>query len=755
MLRKSLLAGSASLFAILVASPVFAQQDVEDGVIFQIDEIVITAQKRAQSQQDVPIAVTAFSDAFIQDNNIRTLEDLGATAPGFVTTNTVGYGAAPLTIRGIGGANGGGNIFADEPVAVYIDEVYIGRLSASTADLLDLEAVEVLRGPQGTLYGRNSTAGAILMRTKRPTDEFEGYVNASYASFNEFRAQGAVSGPIIEDIVSARFAIGYSDREGWGRNTFDDTNIGGSEDFTMRGSLRLTPNESLTLDLIADYANREASPATIAIADLSNPFAASPFNRRPDFDERLDRREFATNSDNLIESETFGFALLAENDFGSVIFNSVTSYRSYKFTGQQDSDGTPILLLDNDGFSDNEQFSQEIRLSSNTEGPLSWVIGGFYFYEDNKIGFNIRNHRALFGLGTEASFLASQDVEAIAIFADVSYAFSDVVSLTVGGRYSDETKDFNNLLAVDIFNGGTLPPFSPILPGVTLPAGTPFTPETPFADTGNFSDFSPRVVLNVTPNDDMLLYASYSQGFTSGGFNVFGLAPEFESQNLDAFEIGMKSDFFDKRLRFNVSAYYNDFSNLQLRLPVPTGGVDIANAASAEILGLEIETIIAPTEGLQISGNVAFMDATFQGGEIPAVPGGITFPFGAPIPLNPVSIDGNRLSRAPEVQANIAVDYNYYFDNGNSLTARAFLRYQSEVFFLETNQDENTFLSDDLAEVDVRLTYSLEGAGVDLSLFGQNIFDNRTITQVTAFGGYPNGVVNEPARWGVQVSTSF
>ena len=752
---KSKLAGSAGLLIFAAGAQAASQANDPAGDDFQIDEIIITAQKRAQSQQDVPIAVTAFSNNFIVENNVRTLEDLAAVAPGFVTTNTVGYGAAPLTIRGIGGANGGGNFFADEPVAVYVDDAYIGRLSVSTADLLDLEAIEVLRGPQGTLYGRNSTAGAVLVRTKRPTDTVEGYVQASYASFDEFRAQGAVSGPLIEDRVLARLAVGYSDRPGWGTNTVDGSDIGGSEDLTVRGSIRLTPDENLTLDLIGDYSDREANPATLAVADISDPSAISPFRKRPDFDQVLDDREFAINDPTFLNSETWGVTLLADWDLGGVTLNSVTSFRSYEFDGAQDSDSTALRLLNNDGTTDNEQFSQEIRLSSNGDGPFSWVVGGFYFSEDNQFGFNIRNFGALFGLGTFAQFEAAQDLESYALFADMTYAFSDTVSLTVGGRYSDETKDFNNSLLVTILNGGTLPPFSPVLPGVTLPPGTVFTPFTAFADEGNFDDFSPRVVLNITPNDDILLYASYSQGFTSGGFNVFGLAPEFDSQELDAFEVGLKSDLLDRRVRLNVSAYYNDFTNLQLRLPVPTGGVDIANAASAEIYGLELETIIVPADGWRISGNLALMEATFEGGQVPAVPGGVNFPFGAPIPLVPVSIDGNRLSRAPDLQGNIAVDYTHAFGNGDTLAARAMLRYQDEVFFLETNQDADTFKSEELVEVDIRLSYSLTDMGMDIAVFGQNIFDNRTLTQVTALGALPNGVVNDPARWGVQLTKSF
>jgi len=169
------------------------------------------------------------------------------------------------------------------------------------------------------------------------------------------------------------------------------------------------------------------------------------------------------------------------------------------------------------------KFSQEIRLSSNGDGPFSWIVGGFYFHEENDFFFQIRNINALFGLGTDATFNASQEVDAYAIFADVTWQLSDVFSIVAGGRYSSETKDFNNKLTVLILNGGTLPPF--FLGGATLPAGAVFSDPPAFADEGTFDDFTPRIVLNARINEDILAYASYSQGFTSGGFNVFGLAP--------------------------------------------------------------------------------------------------------------------------------------------------------------------------------------------------------------------------------------
>ncbi|PCI46312.1 MAG: hypothetical protein COB49_08615 [Alphaproteobacteria bacterium] len=746
--KSILLSSGAMVLAITSNYSALAQERT-----FVLEEVIVTAQKRAQSQQDVPIAITALSTDFLTNNDVHSLEDLAATVPGFVTTNSVNYGAAPLAIRGIGGANGGGNFFADEPVAVYTNGVYVGRLSVSTSDLLDIKSIEVLRGPQGTLYGRNSTSGAILIETARPTDDVEGYVRASAARFDEYRVQGAISGPLADDVLSGRLAIGYSDKKGYGTNSFDGSNIGGSEDFSARLSLRYTPDENFTLDIIGEYLDQEASPATIAIADLSNPLSASPFVERPDLEQVLNDREFAINDPNFFNAEHKNINVIAHWDLGSVALDSVTGYRKYDWDGAQDSDGTALSLFNNNGNGKNKQFSQEIRLSSNDEGPFSWIVGGFYFHEENDFFFEIRNINALFGLGTDATFEASQKVDAYAVFADVTWEINDIFSLIAGGRYSDENKDFKNDLTVLILNGGTLPPF--FFGGATLPAGFVFSAPPAFADDASFTDFSPRIVLNAQVDENILAYASYSQGFTSGGFNVFGLAPDFESQSINAYEVGLKSDLLDQRLRINVSGFYYDYTNLQLRLPVPTGGVNIANAAEAKIKGVEFEMTALPTDGLRIMANFSLLDAEFKEGLIPAVPEGLNFPIGAPIPLSPQDITGNTLSRAPDFQAYVAADYTMSLGENSELNLQASLRYQSGVFFLETNQTQVTFTGDNFTEVDLRLVYRDLSNDFEIALFGQNIFDNRHVTQVTALGSFPNGALNEPAKWGIQVTKNF
>ena len=721
----------------------------------QLSTIIVTAQKRVQDQQKVPIAVTTLPGDFLIRHSIDSIEDLASTVPGFVTTHSVNYGAAPLAIRGVGGANGGGNFFADEPVAVYIDEVYVGRLSISTAALFDIEDIEVLRGPQGTLYGRNSTAGAVLIKSKVPSEELTGYIGGEVASYDEYRINGALSGTIADDLLSGRIAAGYSDRRGYGVNSFDGSAIGGAEDFFVRASLRFTPDDNLTIDLIGDYFDQKSNTATIAVADLSNPASASPFTVRPDFDQVLDDRTFAINDPNFYDAKHRGINLKATWNIGTLTLNSVSAFRSYEFDAAQDSDGTALSLINNDGNGQNEQFSQEIRLSSDDQGPFSWIVGGMYFHEDNDFFFQIRNINGFFGLGTLAAFRATQKVNALAAFAEAKWAINPIFSITAGGRYSSEKKNFTNQLAVNILNGGMIPASAPVFPGQSFAAGATLTPPTDFADSGRFSDFSPRVVLEAKPTDDLLIYASYSQGFTSGGFNVFGLAPEFGSQGIHSYEVGLKSQFWNDRIRFNASAFHYDYSNLQVRLPVPTGGVNIANAAEARIQGAELELTIMPVAALNISANISLLDAEFTQGTIPAVPENINFPFGAPIPLSPVDIAGNSLSRAPDFQFYGAADYTIALGDIGQFDLHASYRHQSKVFFLETNQTQSTFAGEAFNEVNIRVSYTHLPTNLTVAFFGKNIFDDRHASQVTALGAFPNAALNEPVKWGVEFLKKF
>lgn len=716
-----------------------------------LEEIIVTAQKREQDIQDVPIAVTALDQAFLVRHDLQTIEDLSGFVPNLYTTNSVNYGAAPISIRGIGGANGGGNFFNDEPVAVYLDGMYIARLSFSTADLVDIESIEVLRGPQGSLFGRNATAGALLVQSARPSAEPNGYLRLQLAEYGERRIQGALSGPLTDTLLG-RVAFGRSDVDGWGENTFTGEDVNGREDTTVRVSLAWQPSSDLTAELMVEHSEQEANPATLNVAPVLPGQPSSPFIRRDDLDQALDNSEFSSNDASLNETDATNAVFSVSWDLGSMTLTAISGYRDYMLDGRQDSDSTRFTLFTNNGVIGSEQFSQEVRLSGDGDGPLLWTAGALYYVEDSDVVFSINNYQGLFGAGTQATFDADQKVDSWAVFADATYAITDRFSVTLGGRFSKEDKDFTNKQTVlTITESNPLPvDIGPFPAGSRIPGGITFLDPPLFASDADFDHFSPRAVVGFEFHPDVHAYASYTEGFKSGGFNSFGLTPAFAEEEVDSFELGIKSTLFERRLRLNAAWFTYDYSNLQVRLPVPTGGVTIDNAGSAEVSGLEVEGSLLITDRLRLDANFAFLDTELTEFETQQVPADLMFVLGAPIPLEPVNAAGNELTRAPKFS--LFADLQYALPLGNTFEGLFELtwRYQDEVFFLETNQDRNTFRAGSTDRLDLRFTAHPVRGPWKAALYVNNVNDDRAITQVTALGSYPNAAISPPRQYGVE-----
>ncbi len=731
-----------------LAVSITAAQAQEESFSF-LEEVVVTAQRKEQSVQDVPVSVTPLSEAFLYENDVRSISDLAGTVPGLVTTTDTSYSSAPISIRGVGGPSGGGNLFSDEPVAIYLNDVYLGRYSSPVTELIDVASLQVLRGPQGTLFGRNSTAGAILVTTKKPTDEFEASIDLTAAEYDEYRAQGVISGP-LGDKLAGRLALGYSDRAGFADNISSGTNGGALESTTARATLSWDPIEALSLDFIAEFQESDASAFSIAVSDLGqNGGLSTPYTLRPDIDDLLDRNVVENNDINLVETENTTFSLLGEWSFDNVIINFVTAFRGDEFVGQQDSDSTSLTLFNNTGQNEADQFSQELRVSGET-GAIQWTFGGFYYRDDASMRFSPNNFNGFFGLGTNAVFAASQEVEASALFADLTLSVSDDLRLIAGGRYSEEEKDFTNSFSLTALTAGPTP-----TPLGTVSAGQTIVPGLPFNSSEKFTNFSPRFVVEYDAGEDILIYANYSAGFKSGGFNSFELDDAFDPENIDAYELGFKSDLPNGLGRFNVAGFYSEYEDLQLRLPVPTGGVDIENVGEAEILGLETELYIQPMDNLAFTFNATVLDTEITEGVLPAIPTNLSpFLIGTSLALVDEDVSGNSLTRAPEFQAYIQGEYRYPANFGDVNVSLTY-KYQDEVFFQETAQDQPSYRADEWSEVDVRVSLESKDEKWNVAVFGQNIFDDRRITQVSPFGGFPLGGVSEPRKWGVQLGLNF
>jgi iron complex outermembrane receptor protein len=724
-----------------------------------LQEVIVTAQRRNEHLQDVPISVSAFSGPALEKQEVHSLQDLSARVPGFVSTGTVGYGSATLSIRGVGGSNGGGNFFADEPVATYIDGVYVGRLSVTTNDIVDLDSVQILRGPQGTLYGRNSTAGALLIATKRPSQEYGGDIKAGVDSLGAYRTEGAVSIPIVEDKVLSRIAAAYADHGSWGKNITTGEAANTGHDFTVRGSVRFLPTDSITVDVIGEHFEQSLAPALFRIAQVTGGLHDSPFVIRPDFQQAINNNQYAWNDPIYNNTTTNSATVLAEwrGDYFNI--NSISGFRSFDLNGRTDSvNAAPSELTGgaltsyNSAVLRNRQLTQELRISSPAdEEKLTWTGGLFYIHENNEVNpFLISNSVGYFNLGTNSFFTAFQKLNAAAAFGDASYELLDGLTLRAGARYSFEEKQFNVNQRVVTINSGFSPATRTVVPvgfGVSLPPT--------YFSSARFYNFSTRAVLDYKIYKDLMAYFNFSQGFKSGGFNAFGLNPAFQPEKNNAYEIGIKSEFLEHTLRFNADAFMYDYSNLQVRLPVPSGGVNIANVGAASVRGGEVETTYTPLPDLTLGLNTAYLNATFTQGALPEVPPNATLQFGANIPLVTTSIVGNSLSRAPKWQINLTADYDIHIVDTLKTTVGMAWRYSTNEFYLETNQDSQTYRSGDWSELALHATVTSEDDRWSVTAFGENILDDRHVTQILSLRAFPYGALNEPARGGVRGTFKF
>lgn len=747
-------------------SPSAEQADTADDEAQAEDfgDIVVTAQRRDQRSQDVPIAVSALNAEGLERDNVRSLEDLSAKVPALTTSNATSYGLSPIAIRGISGAAGGGNVFADEPVAVYVNDVYIFGPGSAVSDLVDVESVQVLRGPQGTLFGRNSTAGAVLVQTGQPTFELEGSLSAEVSTLDERRVAGVISGPIIEDKLAARIAVSHADRPGYATNVLLGQRLGGSKQTLVRGSLTFKPSSAFESNLVFEYSDAEYHPVTIYLADLRNINAVSPFVPRPDFDSAVENRSF--RYDNLQNSFITTYFASWQNslDLGGVTLRSITGYRYAKVRGTQDSDGIELPLSQNvSGGAPRELFSQEL-IASGELGALRWTAGGYYARINAELDpFDIQSGAFLSGLGRNVRFQSHETDNIYAVFADGTYGLTDRLSLTVGGRYSYEHKEYDNDVLITTVRSGvdaqnlgfTVPPGL-----IGRPAGFVLR-DPPYVESEeSFKSFTPRAVLDFQVNSSVMLYASFSKGYKSGGYNAFFVpgnatdpVPTFDPEKITAYEVGLKSDLFDRFLRLNLSAFHYDYKDLQIRLGVPTGGVAVDNAGAARVNGVDLESILRFTPDFNVSFTGSYIDAKFTEGSVPGTPPG-TYPLGADIPLAAVDISGNRLTRAPKYQFYTRAEYTANLgDFDLSLTAA--YRYQSRIFFLESNQAAPTYQQPGWGQVDLRMTATGISDGITMSLFATNLTDKRVLTQVASYSGLPQGIPNEPRKFGMQLRYSF
>ena len=612
-----------------------------------LEEIVVTAQKREQSLSDVNLSVTAFSGDAIDKLGFSNSVDIASQTPGLNIGTPVGEGNNPsLVLRGVGINDFNDN--NESTVGMYIDEVYMGALAGQTFQLFDLDRVEVLRGPQGTLYGRNTTGGLVHFISKKPTQDTDGSISVTAGEYSLIEVEAAQN-LILGEGVAARVAVAKKDHDGYVENRIGpDANEADSLAYRVQLSVDVNDSWNVLLnahggdsDTIApkyqheatdDFAGGSATDA-LGYADTDGDVFAGEYDR-----------------DGVLDIETNGQSLTLTGDLNdSMTFTSITALENVEKIHQEDTDTGPVPALEPTFAVDHEQITQEFRLNI-ASGDNNYVLGAFYYDADIE-GFQDLDIRGIGDILLETDF--TQDVKSVAIFGHGEFALSDKLDLTVGLRYTDEEKDFTYTQDVDARTLGA--------PGIERVLDIDSSLEN--------DEFSGNVGLAWDVSDKTRLFTNLSRGFKSGGFNIgFGTGDPYEDETLTSFEVGTKIDFGSSRL--NATAFYYDYEGLQaLTFDSATASSAISNASDATVQGVEFELVANPTDNLEINAGLSLLDTEIDS---------ISTPVG--------TLPDRELVLAPDTTANILARYTQPLNSGAALSYQIDGSYQAEHFFDVVNQ---------------------------------------------------------------------
>ena len=736
--------GAAMLASsILVTTFAQAQQAPEGG----LEEVIVTAQKREQNAQDVPISITALSAGDLATAGTTSTVDLKSVVPSLnITTGVAGFGMPRL--RGIGASGQGPGI--ENPVAVYIDDVYYGATFGNIQSLFDTAQVVVSKGPQGTLYGRNTTGGLIQIRTRDPEFDLAGKAQVGYGNYDTANGGFFLTGG-LSDSVAMSVSAQYDKRDkGYGVNRFTGNEVMTSESWAGRVKLLWKIGEDTDLRISVDTNGRDGADPTFRNFELNALGQnVNTLIRNAGGDPNYD---IFSDVDPELRARQSGASVVFEHDFGGFSFKSVTAYRDTSLSTYFDPDGTTQarLRIFNDNF--DEQFTQEIDLISADDGRFKWTVGAFYMW--NSAGQDPGRTTGLttFGGNGYSDTITDVRLNSLSGFAEGTYALTDATNLTAGIRYTNDDREFEAKTVT--FNGNT---------NVTTTSPT-------IRDNRTFGDPSWKLSIDHRFSPELMVYASYNRGFRSGTFvpqasPVIALEPE----QIDGYEIGLKSDLLDQRLRLNVSGYYYDQTNVQVQ-QVIAGVNSVYNADGAEIYGADADFILSVTNRFRVFGGVGWTDATYTNFtnaiiSVPyPLPAGFVIPpgqtclgtFGSPAAqlggncLIRGDGSGNQLQNTPKLTANLGgsleiptgigtftLAANYYYNDGFVATA-----------------DERV-VQGSYSLVDASITWRNVGERMYARLWGNNLSEEFYRTQLSATNSGDNGTPGAPRTYGLTLGVEF
>ena len=646
-LELGISAASVAVLA-LMASPVAAQETAPQSSA-GLQEIVVTAQKRAENLQDVPIAVTAVSSGQLAAAGVLSTSALGSAVAG-VSVNTTASYFSPH-IRGVGTGSFGPGV--ENPVALYVDNVYYASQLTAPSDLSDVDQIAVLKGPQGTLFGRNATAGVIQMTTRNPSHDFGGEFKTELDNYLTSRNFFYVTGG-LSDSVAANLSLKFAAQDdGWGKNliTGNDTQKI-YHDFSVRNKWIVNLSDQTTFRLNLDYTDKKDNLGpNLRPLPGSSPFL--PGLGTTIFSSNEYDSVSPINSRNKVQSGGASATLEQETGFGRIV--SVTAYRKYKFDTIFDADTSPLPLSETAFVQRGKQFSQEIQLVSRDDQKLTWTLGGYYFWGSENLSgpvATIYPPALVPGLPGLASQTFDYDVtaktESLAWFGQATLKVLPGTRLTGGLRYTYEKRKLDGINAF-LADGVRVPMFDSIASGRNM----------------SESKYTWRLSLDHDFSDNVMGYVSWNRGFKSGGFNALAVdlntAP-YRPERLDAYEAGFKTELLDRQVRLNPAVFYYKYNQIQVTQFL-ANSTFVRNAAKAELYGFDLDAEWQASSALQFTGSLEWVHATFK--NFPDAPSFDVVNFFAPISIDAA---GNKLPFAPRFTANIGATY---YDAGGRERARS------------------------------------------------------------------------------------
>lgn len=700
----------------------------------ELSEIVVTAQRRSERLQDIPMAVTALGEAAFQRAPVTNLSDIQTSIPN--VNISLRNGSGVVAIRGIGYdiVTAG----ADGSVAIHNDGVYQSRPAAALSSLYDVERIEVARGPQGTLYGRNATGGAINVISRKPTDTPEGYLDLSYGNYNAVTVEGAVSAPIVEDKLRARVAAKIEERDGWGTNLFNGKDVDDVKSRAIRGMLDFQPGDAVSFLLTGEYFRRDDSANALhfvgCVAPVCNANAA--INRG--YWVPANPRDVNQDAQAGYRPEQYGLSLTSNIELPFADLSAISGYRNGKsyFFGEFDGTAQPGSFATRE--ENYHTFSQEVQLGRSFDA-VDWIVGAFYFDEKNYARTNGQFPPFLAPALSRIFQGGTLFTKAYAAFGELSYHITPDLTVTAGGRYSRERKRVEDEF---IFTNG---PANAVGRPATPTAAVPCVVCRGLPDTSRFSAFTPKFGAQYKISSRQMVYVNVQKGFKSGGFAVGAVTPAFKPETIWSYEAGLKADWFDRALTTNIAIYHYDYEDLQVGQIVGTA-TEIRNAASAKIDGVEAEIRLAVSDHVTLDGFGAYNHARFTS---------YTAPNPAINAALPLDLSGNLLSNAPKWTGKIGAEYNIDAPGG-SLTWRGEMFTSSRVYFSPFNNLTNSQKPYTLLNASLRFDADDDWyASLYANNIGNRLVKSGSIVSSGAVGAFVAAQYLPPRMYGLKIGKQF